>query len=63
MTEQQQRIAVGAVIISLLPYLPGFICKHLGDCEQSKKSAMFAIGKKLGKLVSVITKQAKKTVR
>lgn len=49
--EQQTRIAIGAVIIVLIPYIPKAICKLLGDCEQSKKSAMFAIGKTFAKLV------------
>ena len=49
--EQQTRIAIGAVIIVLIPYIPKAICWLLGDCEQSKKSAMFAIGKTAAKLV------------
>lgn len=51
MDEQQQRIAAGAVILAFLPYVPRIICKVLGDCEQSKKSAWFAIGKSFAKLL------------
>lgn len=58
MTEQQQRIAAVVATMAFLPYIPGLICKWLGDCEQSKKSAMFAIGKRLGRLVSIITKRS-----
>ena len=48
--EQQARIAIGAVFFALCPFVPTLICKLLGDCEQSKKSAWFAIGKTAAKL-------------
>lgn len=46
---QGMRIAIGGAIIAFLPCIPRIICYFLGDCEQSKKSSWFAIGKKLGK--------------
>lgn len=51
MDEQQQRIAAGAAILAFLPFVPSIICKLLGDCEQSKKNAWFAIGKSFAKLL------------
>ena len=49
--EQQIRIAIGAAFFAFVPFVPSIICKLLGDCEQSKKSAMFAIGKTIAKLI------------
>lgn len=46
---QAMRIAIGGAIIAFLPTVPRIICYFLGDCEQSKQSAWFAIGKKLGR--------------
>lgn len=49
--EQQMRIAMGAIFFALVPFVPLIIRKLLGDCEQSRNSAMFAIGKTFAKLV------------
>ena len=50
-SEQTIRIIIGAAIIGALPYLRIIICQLLGDCEQSKKCARYAIGKTVGRFV------------
>lgn len=60
MTDQQMRIAIGGAIIAFLPTVPRIICYFLGDCEQSKKSAWFAIGKKLGKFTRLLIGRSSK---
>lgn len=51
---QGMRIAIGGAIIAFLPTVPRIICWFLGDCEQSKKSAWFAIGKKFGRATRLL---------
>lgn len=64
---QAMRIAIGGAIIAFLPTVPRIICYFLGDCEQSKRSSWFAIGKRLGRcyrwLLSLPGKNAQQTGR
>lgn len=48
--EQATRIAVGAVILGLLPYIPAAIKHYLAFPEDQGKSAWYVIGKRLGRL-------------
>lgn len=48
-SEQTIRVIIGAAIIGALPYIRIIICQLLGDCEQSKKCARYAIGKTIGR--------------
>lgn len=50
-SEQTTRIILGAIILAALPYIRIIICRLLGDCDQSKKSARYAIGKTVGRAV------------
>lgn len=60
MDEQQQRIVIVSAILPLIYLIPTVIKHFLGDCEESKNSAMFAIGKRLGALISLIAHRNRK---
>lgn len=59
--EQATRIALGGAIIAFLPMVPRIICYFLGDCEQSKQSAWFAIGKRFGRATRWLIGPSEKT--